>query len=169
MLDGERSVKTNLDKTDLFALSGKIVDGLFNGVADRAHGNDNLFGIGSTVVVEELIIGTDLGIDLIHVILGDADDIVIILVAGLTCLEEDVGVLSRAAQNGMLGVERTAAVCVDCVPVKHIGKILVIPDLNFLDFMRSTETVEEMQERNTTLDGGKVSNGAEIHNLLNVA
>ena len=169
MLDGEGSIKTNLDKTDLFALRSKIVDGLFDRVADRAHGNDNLFGIGSAVVVEELVVGTDLGIDLIHVVLGDADDIVIILVAGLTSLEEDVGVLRRASEYRVLRVERTAAVSVNCVPVKHIGKVFIIPDLNLLDFVGSTEAVEEVQERNTTLDRGKVSNSTEVHNLLNVA
>ena len=66
----------------------------------------------------------------------------------------------------MLRIQGAAAERIDCIPVKHFAQRLVIPDLDLLDFMRGAEAVEEMKERNTALDGGKMRHCAEIHDLL---
>ena len=81
-------------------------------------------------------------------------------------LEEDIAVLSRAAQHGMLGVDGAFAERLDRVPIDHLGKILVVPRLDLLDLVRGTETVEEVDERNSALDGREVRDGAEVHDLL---
>ena len=82
-----------LDKTDLLALSGEVVDDFFRNVADGAHCNDYAVGIGSTVVVKQLVVGAELFVDLAHVLLNDLGDSVVVLVGGLTVLEEDISVL----------------------------------------------------------------------------
>ena len=85
-----------------------IIDGLFDGVTHRTHCNDNVLCVRSAVVVEQLVVGADLGVDFVHVLLYDCGNRVIVGVAGLTSLEEDVGVLSGTTQNRMFRVERTA-------------------------------------------------------------
>ena len=60
-LGAERSVQTNLDYADLLALGSEVIDSLFNGLVDGTHCDDDLLGIGSAVVVEQLVVCADLG------------------------------------------------------------------------------------------------------------
>ena len=166
VLDREGTIEVHLDQADLFALGVEVIDRLFDGLADRAHGDDDLFGVARAVVVEELVFGAELLVDLVHVILGHVDDGIIIFVGGFAVLEEDVGVLRRAALRGMLRIEGAAAEGVDGLPVEHIAQILVIPLFDLLNLMGGTEAVEEMHEGNAALDGGQMGHRAEIHDLL---
>lgn len=68
----------------------------------------------------------------------------------------------------MLGVEGAATECVHGVMVEKLVEVLIIPNRNLLNFVRGAETVEEMEEGHSALNGRKVSHGAEIHNLLGV-
>ena len=52
----------------------------------------------------------------------------------------------------MLRIEGIATESVHSVPVKKLAEILVIPDFDLLNLMRSAETIEEMKERNSSLD-----------------
>ena len=158
----------NLNDAPLLAGCVHVIEGLLNGVADGAHGDNDLLSVGSAIIVKGLIVGADLGVDLVHIFLYDAGNGVIELVAGFSGLEEDVGVLSGAVQDGVLRIEGTAAERVNSVPVEHLAEILIIPCLDLLDFMRGAEAIEEMEERHTTLDRREVSDSAEIHTLLRV-
>ena len=87
------TVQPYLDKTDLLALSDEVVDDLLGNVADGSHCDDDAVGVGSAVVVEELVVGAELFVYLAHVLLDYLGDGVVILVAGLAVLEEDISVL----------------------------------------------------------------------------
>ena len=69
----------------------------------------------------------------------------------------------------MLGIEGSLAEGLDGVHVAHVLEILVIPDGDLLYLVRGAEAVEEVQEGDSALDGGKVSYGSEVHDLLHVA
>ena len=56
----------------------------------------------------------------------------------------------------------------DCVHVDHFLQVVVVPNGDLLDLMGGTETVEEVDEGDTALDGGQVGNGAQVHDLLGV-
>ena len=47
---------------------------------------------------------------------------------------------------------------------KKIG--IIFQHFNLLDFVRCTETIEEVHERNARFDGSQVSNTSQIHNFL---
>ena len=115
-----------------------------------------------------MIICSELCVDFVHVFLNNLGHCVIILVAGFSVLEEDVSVFMRAAHYGAFGIESALTERFNGVHVAHFLKIFIVPDLNLLNFMRSAETVKEVDERNSALDCRKVSNCAEIHNLLRV-
>ena len=83
-------------------------------------------------------------------------------------LEEDVAVFSRAAENRVLGVECARTECGDGVLIDHFLQVVVVPRLDLLYLVRGAEAVEEVDERNSSLDGGKVSDRAEVHDLLRV-
>ena len=149
-------------------MSGQVVDNFLGHVADGAHRNDDAVGIGSAVVVEELVVGAELGIDLRHVLLNDLGQGVVVLVGSFAVLEEDIAVLVGAAHRRMLGVESALAERLDGIPVEHIGQIIVIPDGDLLDLVRGAEAVEEVDERDAALDGRQVRHRGEVHDLLNV-
>ena len=156
----------NLHEADLLAGGVEVVDDFLGALADRAHRDDDILRVRSAIVVEGLVVGADSLVDLVHVIDHDLRQRVIILVAGLAGLEEDIVVLSGAAGAGMLRVHGAAAELLHGVPVEHLAEILVIPHVDLLDLMGGTEAVEEVQERNLAADGGQVRDGAEVHDLL---
>ena len=149
-------------------MSVHVVDDFLCHVADGTHGDDDAVSVGSAVVVEELVVGAELGVDLAHVLLNDGGNCLVVLVGGFTVLEEDVAVLVRAAHGGMLGAEGTLAECLDSVHVDHVLEILVVPDLDLLELVGGAEAVKEVDERDAALDGGEMRHGAEVHDLLHV-
>ena len=156
----------HLHKADLLAVCVEVIHCLLNGIADRAHCNHNILRIRRAIIVEGLIICAKAAVDLVHVVNGRLNGVVIVGVAGLACLEEDIRVLSGTAQYRMLRVQGAAAECVYCIPVKHFTQRLIIPNFDLLDLMRGAETIEEMQEGHAALNGGQMSHSAEIHHLL---
>ena len=83
-------------------------------------------------------------------------------------LEEDIIVLVRTAHYGMLGVKRSVSECSNCIHVAHFFKIIVIPNFDLLNLVRCTETVEEVNERNSAFNSCKMSDCTEIHNFLRI-
>ena len=165
----ERTVQADLDETDLFAVGVEVVDDLLGHVADGAHRDDDAVGVGRAVVVEQLIVGAELGVDLIHVGLNDLGQRVIILVAGFTMLEEGIAVLVGAAHMGMLGIEGVLTEGLDGVHVAHLGEVLIIPDRDLLDLVAGAEAVEEVDEGDLAGQRREMGDGAEVHDLLHVA
>ena len=149
-------------------MSGHVVDDFLSHVADGAHGDDHALSVGSTVVVEELIVGAQLLVDLAHVLLHHVGQSVVVGVAGLTMLEEDVAVLVRAAHVGALRIQGVLAERGNGVHVAHFLQIVVIPHGNLLDLVRGPETVEEVDEGNTALDGSQMGHGSQVHDLLGI-
>ena len=166
---GEGTVQANLDNAHLLAVGVHIVDDLVGHVADGAHSHDDPVGVGRAVVVEELVVGAKLFVDLIHVLLDHGGQGLVVLVAGLAVLEEDVAVLVGAAHVGMLGVQRVGAERLHGVHVHHFLQVVVIPDSDLLDLVGGAEAVEEVDEGDASLDGGKMRHGGQIHDLLDGA
>ena len=147
----------------------EVVDDFLGHVADGAHRDDDAVSVGRAVVVEELVVGAELLVDLAHVLFHDFGESVVVLVAGLAVLEERITVLMGAAHGGMLGVEGVLAERLDSVHVAHVGEILVIPHGDLLDLVGGAETVEEVDERDLAGKRGQVRHGGEIHHFLHVA
>ena len=87
-------------------------------------------------------------------------------IAGLDVLEVDVGVLGSAADIGMAGAHCTFAEVGNGLVGGDFLDVLVIDDFDFLDFVRGPEAVEEVEDRNAGLNGGKVGNQGQIHAFL---
>ena len=168
LLSAEGTEQADLDNADLLTVGVQVVDDFLGHVVDGAHGDDDAVSIGSAVVVEQLVVGAQLLVDLVHVLLDDCGQCLIVLVAGLTMLEEDIVVLVGAAHCGTLGVQGVLAERLNGIHVAHFLQILVIPDSDLLDLVGGTEAVEEVDEGNAAFDGGQVSDSAQIHDFLHV-
>ena len=84
MLGGEGTVEVDLDQADLLALGHEVIDDLVQGLADGAHGDDDVLGLGIAVVVEELVVSAGQLADGVHLLLHDLGQGVVGAVAGLT-------------------------------------------------------------------------------------
>ena len=168
LIGPEGTIQVDLHHADLLAVSVHVVDDFLCHVADGTHGDDDAVSVGSAVVVEELIVSAQLLVDLAHVLLDGLGEGVIVLVAGLAMLEEDVAVLVGTAHHGTLGVQGVLAERVNSVHIAHFLQILVIPHGDLLDLVRGTEAVEEVDEGNAALNGGQMGHGSQIHDLLHI-
>ena len=133
-------------------MSVHIINNFLCNVAYGAHSDDNSVCIGCAVVVEELIVCAELFVDLAHIFFNDSGESIVIFVASLSVLEEDIAVFCRAAENGMFGVERTCAESRKRVLVYHGFEVVKIPCFYLLNFVRCSETVKEVEERYSALD-----------------
>ena len=66
----------------------------------------------------------------------------------------------------MIWIQCVLTECIDGVHISHIFQIFVIPCFDFLNLMRSTETIEEVNERNFSFDSCKMCNRSQVHNFL---
>ena len=97
MLYREWTIETDLNQTDLLAMSVQIIDNLFEGIAEGTHADNNAVSVFCTVVVEQTVVSTKLSVDLVHVVFNNYWQLVVNLVACLAVLEEDIAVLVGTA------------------------------------------------------------------------
>lgn len=88
------------------------------------------------------------------------------LVGSLARLEIYVRILRRSAGNWRLGIEASAAERFKCVLVEQRSDCLLVHEFDLLDFVRSPETVEEVQERDTAFQRDDMRHSGKVHNLL---
>ena len=167
VLGAEGTVEVNADESDLFALCGKMVDGLASGFGSATHEHNDAVGILGTIVAEELVTAAGDFANLMHIFFHNLGNALVVGVAAFAMCEECVGVLCHTACNGTFGGEGTLTECSKCFLVNQRRELLGLEHLNLLDFVRSTESVEEVNERHTALDGCEVCHTCEVHNLLN--
>src|SRR5699024_10835736 len=122
--------------------------------------------VSGSIVIEQLIVCSDLLIYFVHVLLYHRRKSVVVGVAGLSCLEEDIRVLGGTSLAGMVGIQSVFSESVHRVHIYHIFQIFVIPGLDLLDLVGSTESVKEVDEGNFALDRCQMGNRSQIHNFL---
>ena len=169
VLTAEGTVEANLNKTVFAACGVEIVNSFLNGIANGAHGNDNMLRVSGAIVVKELVVGADFGVDLVHILFHNRGKRIIKFIAGFACLEENIRVLCGSAGDRVVGVESIFAERFYCVEIRKVFELFIVPYLDFLNLVGGSEAVKEMDERNAALNRGKVGDGGEIHNLLRVA
>ena len=81
---------------------------------------------------------------------------IVVLVAGLVDLEEDVRVLGRAPEHRVVGVQGPLPEGLQGVHVHHGLQLVIVPDLHLPDLVGGAEAVEEVEEGHPAGDGGEV-------------
>ena len=164
---GERTVETDGDQAELLTAGlGEIVDGFLDGLGDRAHGDDDMFGIRCAVVVEWQIVATGQFADLTHIAGDDVGNGIVIRIGGFPCLEEHVRVLVRTAGNGLVGIEGLGTELREGLVAHQRTEVFGLEHLDLLDLMGGAETVEEVHERHARLEGGQMGHGGQVHGFL---
>ena len=166
ILPHKRAVQAHLDEADPVALGDEGVHGFLDGFTDRAHGNDDVLGVRGAHIVEGLVAAAGEFFQLLHIMHNHFRDLIIEFVGRLSYLEENVRVLGSTADYRVLRIQGTVAELLYSIHVDEFAEVIVVQHLDLLDLVRSTETVEEMQERDAALDGGQMGDGCQIHDLL---
>ena len=154
---------------NFFAFCIKFFYNGTNGVCAATHNDNHIFSVFCTVVVEQVIFATGNFGDFAHVFFYDFRKSIVVAVYCFTSLEVDVRVLSSTTDYRVVRVQAALTECRNCVFVQKFFQISVIHNFNFLDFVRGTEAVKEVQERNSAFDCGKVCNAGKVHNFLYTA
>ena len=165
-IHGERTVQTDFQQTVFLAARVQVIDRLFADIRAAAHDDDHVLSVGSADIIEQMIGTSGQFADFVHVFLYDFRNCVIVLVRGFSSLEVDIRVLSGTALMRMLRVQSSGTERLDRVTVEQFVHVLVIDRFDLLDFMGSTESVEEMKERYRSFDRGKMRDERKIHNFL---
>ena len=99
------AIETNLNQTNLLSTSIQVVNNFFCYVTDGTHGHDYTVGIFCTIVVEQVVICTQLYVNLCHVLAYYFWQCVVNGVTSLTMLEENISVFVGTAHYRMVGVQ----------------------------------------------------------------
>ena len=170
MFDGERTIKADFEQADFFAMFGKVVDGLFDCFAARAHHYDNVLRIGRAVVLEQLVLSARQLFDLVHHALNYLGRGGVVFVGGFAVLEVDIRVLRRAFLVRVVGVERArfelAYLLHAARLFRELFDLVVFDAVDLVYLVACPEPVEEVQERDLGFERGEVSDEREIHRFL---
>ena len=153
MLCRERTIKVNAHKADLLPFCAEIIDSLADTFGDRTHGNDHSLCLRVAIIVEQAIFTPCDFRQFLHVFLYHLRDCIVIGIACLAMLEEHIGVFCHASRHRGIRVECAIAECRKSVLVNEMCEIILVDGLDFLNFMRCAESVEEVYKRHTALDG----------------
>ena len=165
---GERTVEADVEKTDLLVHPDRVEIFLDDARAARHH-DDDVFRVRIADVVEEMILTSGELRELIHLLLDDRRNGGVERIARFARLEEDVGVLRRAAYYRVRGVETALAELLDEVEIEHGANGLFGQLLELADLVGGAEPVEEVDERNAALVSRSVGDERKVVRFLNGA
>ena len=151
---------------DFLTLCKEVIHNFFCRVAYRAHCYDDFLCVRCAVVIERFIVCADFGIDFFHISVDDIRSLKIRRVARFSVLEESFRLFSRTHAVRVCRVNGAGFESLYSVPVDHFLQILVIPDFDFLVFVRCSETVKEVKHRQLSCDSGKMCYCCKVHSLL---
>ena len=152
----EWTEQTHFDKTNTLTLARQVVDNFFNNITGRTHSNNNAFSFRISVVVKWFIFTSSDRFNSFHSTDNNAGNLVIVWVGAFSVLEICVRVLCCTALMRIFRVQSTVTESLDIIPVNNFFDIFIVNHFNFADFMRSTESVKEVTERNRRINSSKV-------------
>ncbi len=125
----------NRDETVLPALLGEVVDGLLDGLGHGTHGDDDVLGVGGSVVCERTVLATGQFADLTHVAGHDVRNCVVEVVSGLYGLEVNVSVLGCTAGHRSVRVESPLTESPERLLADHFLELFLVKSLDLLDLV----------------------------------
>ncbi len=157
----------NFDHSDFLAFFVQFVDGFLSSFSYGTHGNDDVFSFRITIVSEWSVVTSGDFADLSHVVGYDIRYVFVMSVSGFYTLEENVVIFIGTAGN-RVGV-RLHCVFLEFSKSFVVDQVFVFVDIEYFDlvnFMRSSESVKEVNEWRMSLDSSKVSYTCKVHNFL---
>ena len=157
----------DFDKTDLLAFGIQSVDDFASGFGNGTHSDDDALGFWIAIVAEWVIFTAGETACFSEILLNDWGDFIEVLVLGFTSLEVDIVILSATAGDWVgVWVKSAGSELLDLVHAKELLPLLFVDELDVLDFVGGTETIEEVHDRGLGLNGDEVGDWGKIGDLL---
>ena len=102
----------------------------------------------------------------VHCGLGDGRNAGVKCVGRLATLEEHIGVLRGAANEGVFGAERAGAMGADEIVVDQLPDLRVADEEQRVDLVRGAEAVEEMDERHARFERRHLGDQSHVVRFL---
>mmetsp|Transcript_115347 Transcript_115347/g.326833 ORF Transcript_115347/g.326833 Transcript_115347/m.326833 type:complete len:1234 (+) Transcript_115347:1948-5649(+) len=166
VLDGEGPEEAHLQDADLLAARPEVVHRLLGRLGGGPHDHDRALGLRVAVVLEELVVAPRDVRELIHRLLDDPGDGVVVPVGRHGGLVVDLRVLAQAPGDGVLRVQAALTELVQGVPRHQRLDGAVGDRLHALDGRGGPGAVEEVHEGHGRLQGGEVGDHGHVHRLL---
>ena len=167
VFEGERAIETYLEEADFFAVFAEFIDRFLDCAGNGTHSDDDVFSIGSPVVIEEVVRTARQFTDLIHVVLNNVRQTLVPEVVSFAGLEEHIRVGNGTAHDRMFRIEARVFEIIKCFAVDQFAQFFGRQHLNLLNFVRRPETVKEVHERYAAFDRCQVSDSSEVSTFLN--
>ena len=167
--DVERPVQVHLHEAYLFAGGIQRVDHFLGAAGDGAHGHHDPVGVRRAVIVEAVVFPAGDLLDPAQDLFDGVRQGVVVLVAGLPDLEEDVRVLHGGADHGVLWVQGVGAEGVQGVLIDQGPQVLVADRLHLVDLVAGAEAVKEVHEGDPGFERRRVGHARQVHDLLDAA
>ena len=165
----ERPVEPYPHHAHLLALAEHVLHRLFHRLGPGPHEDHHPFGVAGTEVVEEVVVAARELRQLVHGLLDDAGQRLVVGVHRLPPLEVDIGVLRSATQHRPVRRERPVTVFDEVAGVHHGADGLVVDELHLHQFVGGAETIEEVDEGDLAAQGGGLGHQRRVHHLLHRA
>ncbi len=166
-LDAERAEHSDRQNASLFAVFIEERRNFFGRFRAAAHEDYDLFGVGRAHILVGLVDSARELAEFFHLFGDDFRAFRVVGVARFPALEVYVGVLRRAADKRIFVSERAFAEFENLFFGNHLPYDVVGDGFVRVDFVRSAETVEEVQERNARFERGRVRDERHVVRFLN--
>ena len=167
ILGVERTIEVDGEDADLFAFGIEGVAGLVHGADGGTHEDDDAIGVRGAVVFKEVILAAGLFGEAIHGFLDDAGNGVVVGIACFASLEEDVRVLSGAADGGVFGRQAAIVVGLDEVLIDEGARVVKAEEVDAVDFVGCAEAVKEVKEGHAGFERRHLRDHGEVLGFLN--
>mmetsp|Transcript_36539 Transcript_36539/g.79097 ORF Transcript_36539/g.79097 Transcript_36539/m.79097 type:complete len:607 (-) Transcript_36539:643-2463(-) len=158
--------QTDLQDADLLTLLDQVGGSLTAGHSSTSHDDDHILGLWMTIIPVESEAVAGLLFHQSGLLLEARDERLVVAVASLAGLEEDVGTLGLALHVGVPGVQGGLVVGLDGLPVDHALDGVVVEQFDLVDFVTGSEAIEEVLDRDTALHGHQMRDEGVVLNHL---
>ena len=145
----ERTVQVYGNHTHFFTFAHQVINSFASSFCYRTHSDDYAFCILSTIVIEQTVFTACDFRDFVHIFFYDSGNSFIEVVARFSVLEEVVRIFSHTASNRLVGIQCACTEFSQSMLIYQAGQVFIFQHFNLLNFMRGTETIKEVHERNT--------------------
>ena len=166
MFGREWTVQVYWNQTYLFAVGIHHVYYLTDRFSYRTHRNNHAVGIFSSVIVEQIIFSACDYSQFIQVFFYYFRNSIVKRIWSLASLEVDIRILSSTSGYRSFRIQSSLTEIGQSLLVNQRNNVFLCQSFNFLNFVWSSETIEEVHKRNTGLQSSQVSHSRHIHYLL---
>ena len=144
----------------------EVVDHFLHRFRAGTHQHDHALGILRADIFIQMVLAPGQSGELVHGSLHDPGHALVERIDRLACLEIHVRVLRSAAHERMVGRQRAGAMGEHQLVVYHFAHHFNRHLLDLGHFVRSAETVEEMQDRHARFQRRRLGDQRHVHRFL---